>query len=211
MERVTNYDILALFENQLWLERKCQTDQDFSKKFGNALREISSILKGVNLRRDLSIQSLRRISSEFHQNLEDFLVPTRNYKSFKSRFAGSFQILPAKQPGIPVGALPPRKVIGKGYGDKGTLKDEARDGSPSWQEVAVAKCNPDLQEIEEILSECKTSEDICWLFANLFREPKEPLKPGWRSNFTKAPIDSAAAKAYKELQRAAKEDVVKDL
>lgn len=35
----------------------------------------------------------------------------------------------------------PKAFVGKGYGDHGTAKEMAYDGSPSWQEVAMADTN----------------------------------------------------------------------
>jgi hypothetical protein len=32
--------------------------------------------------------------------------------------------------------FPPKKIIGVGYKDKGTRRNNAEDGSPSWKEVA---------------------------------------------------------------------------
>lgn len=42
--------------------------------------------------------------------------------------------------------FPPKAFVGKGYGDHGTAKDKAFDGSPSWQEVATDERFRDLPE-----------------------------------------------------------------
>ena len=129
-------EILVLYDNQLWLEKKCSSDPDFKKKFGSSLEVLSKILKEINFSRGLSLQTLRLVSQKLRNQMEGFLIPLRNYQSTKSRFSGLFQLRAAQQPGVPKKSLPPKRQIGIGYRDKGTLKDLAKDGSPSWQEVA---------------------------------------------------------------------------
>jgi len=129
-------EILVLYDNQLWLEKKCLSDPDFNKKFGSSLEDLSKILKEVNFSRGLSLQTLRMLSQKLRNQLGCFLIPDRNYQGTKSRFSGLFQLRAAQQPGVPNKTLPPKRQIGIGYRDKGTLKDLAKDGSPSWQEVA---------------------------------------------------------------------------
>lgn len=135
-EKVKFVDLLVLYENQMWLENKCLSDYDFQKKFGSSLEELSKILKNVNLSRGFNSQTLNLISTRIRDNLQSFLVPRRNYSQFKSRFAGAYRLVEATQPGKEKRKLPEVSRIGKGYRDKGTLKDQAFDGSPSWQEVA---------------------------------------------------------------------------
>lgn len=198
LDKVTNYDLFALFENQLWLERKCLTDNDFCSKFGGSLGEISQFLKEVNLRKDFSPKSLTRLRSRL-ETLESFLVPTRNYQSFKSRFAGSFHILPALQPGIPKSKLPPKRFIGKGYGDKGTLKNEAVDGSPSWQTLSSVRWTPTLQEAEDAIRNAKTYEEIEGIFAFCFF-PEGPLPSNWRDLLTRTKVDPERIRKAEEAQ-----------
>jgi hypothetical protein len=47
-----------------------------------------------------------------------------------------FSILTLPTPEVSNRKLPPKRIIGIGYRDKGTARDPAIDGSPSWQEVA---------------------------------------------------------------------------
>lgn len=133
---ITDQDLIVLFDNQIWLEGKCLKDHDFNKKFGKTLEVISILLKEVNLSKGLSPKALIRLSSRIRTRTDEFQVPARNYASYKARFSGLFSIVPAKQPGVPKKFLPPKKVIGLGYRDKGTMRDPGKDGSPSWQEVA---------------------------------------------------------------------------
>lgn len=45
--------------------------------------------------------------------------------------------------------VPPKRFIGVGYKDKGSRRDPAYDGSPSWQEVATTYANRE-RELEEL-------------------------------------------------------------
>lgn len=45
--------------------------------------------------------------------------------------------------------FPPKAFIGKGYGDHGTARNSAFDGSPSWQEVAMSE-HPELVQVEKL-------------------------------------------------------------
>jgi hypothetical protein len=64
-------------------------------------------------------------------------------------------------------------VIGKGYGDKGTAKNEAVDGSPSWQEVASTASS--LERRREELNEQLHKESDPGL-RNLQRKEDERLE-----------------------------------
>lgn len=54
--------------------------------------------------------------------------------------------------------MPPKRFIGVGYKDKGSRRDPAFDGSPSWQEVARTFCNQE-RELEELDSSNFPSQD----------------------------------------------------
>lgn len=136
MDKITMYDLFALYDNQIWLESKCSSDIDFSNKFGRSLEDLSVIMKESNLSRGLNSQVLTRMSTTVKKDLHGFIVPLRNYPSFKKRFSGLFSVRTLKPPEVANRHIPPKRVIGIGYRDKGTARDPAKDGSPSWQEVA---------------------------------------------------------------------------
>jgi len=130
-------DLCCIFENQLWLERKCQTDPEFAEKFGKSLEDLSIILKQINFRKEITQQALRRLSKRIKDQLRTFTLPKRNYKDGFKRCNGHFKLLDSFSPGVLKRELPPKTYVGKGYRDKGTVKNMAKDGSPSWQEVAM--------------------------------------------------------------------------
>lgn len=45
--------------------------------------------------------------------------------------------------------FPPKKFVGKGYGDHGTARDLAKDGSLSWQEIAMTTVENNLPSWSE--------------------------------------------------------------
>lgn len=135
-ERITLQDLFALYDNQVWLERKCSSDFDFSKKFGKSLEEISMILKEINLSRGFNFQAIPRISHIVKTKLQGFIIPARNYKDFKKRFGGLFSLRTLKPAEEANKGLPAKRIIGIGYRDKGTAREPAKDGSPSWQEIS---------------------------------------------------------------------------
>lgn len=138
-EKLTTAEFVAIFENQLWLERKCATDSEFLQKFGKTLEVLSKILKEINFRADFNDLTLSRFQRKVKEQLEsDFLFPRRNYPQIDLRYRGFVQ---AVDPNLALlerrSKRTSRRRIGIGYRDKGTLKNPAKDGSPSWQEVAM--------------------------------------------------------------------------
>lgn len=130
-------DLCCLFENQLWLEKKCQTDPDFLTKFGKDLETLSIILKEVNFRTETTDRTIAKFARRLQSHLQSFILPRRNYKEAKIKCNGSFQLADSKPSGLPKSQIRPKSYVGIGYRDKGSAKNVAKDGSPSWQEVAT--------------------------------------------------------------------------
>lgn len=140
-------ELHVLYQNQLWLEQKCSTDSSFRKKFGSSLEDLSFILKSANIGRGLTEGAVSYLRKEM-KKLQEFVPPKRNMPQLEARLSKSFYTRPYREQGVPTKSLPPKKVIGKGYRDHGTAKNEALDGSPSWQEVAsyVSQLQRRIQE-----------------------------------------------------------------
>lgn len=134
--KITQQDLFVLYDNQIWLEQRCLRDFDFSRKFGDSLEELSKNLKLINLSSGVTVKALIRLSTRIKKDLEEFLVPHRNYSDYKKRFSGLFQLRTLSPPQETNKRLPPKRIIGTGYRDKGTARNLAKDGSPRWQEVA---------------------------------------------------------------------------
>lgn len=163
--RITEADILCLFENQLWLESKCLKDSQFCQKFGKVVFDLSELMKNQNPE-EITLKSLNRLASRLGTKHQLFIVPERNYSQWKSRFSGCFNINPirskeirdfyAKQP-------PPKRSMGIGYRDKGSKRDLARDGSPDWTEISEDQYYQE-NRIEYEIDKCKNYHDIVHLF-----------------------------------------------
>lgn len=147
VDKIQSLDLIVLYDALLWAQMKSNNDGAFRKNFGKSLELLAEILKrnpaiGRVYHKSLA-EKLRR---EFDKNW-DFLFPPRNYPAVKERMSGNYHLIRAKQPGKPIKSFPPKRFIGKGYGDKGTLRNPAVDGSPAWQEIA---CSAEFQ-LSEIL------------------------------------------------------------
>jgi len=136
-EKTEMRDLCCLFENQLWLEQKCLTDSDFSKKFGRDLESLSIVLQEINFRSGTSVKAIDRFSEKIHKNLPELILPRRNYMAAYSVCNGLYQLKDSRTQGRLKRTIPPKSRIGIGYRDKGSARDLAHDGSPTWQEVAA--------------------------------------------------------------------------
>lgn len=138
---VTERDVIALYQNQIFLQEKALRERDFSFKFGNSLEELSKILKKVNLSNGLFKKSINLIGKEARTSLGDFIIPLRNYSNFKNRFNGTYTLIYKKSEGTLLKDLKPVAYIGVGYKDKGSARKEHLDASPHWQDVARTVSN----------------------------------------------------------------------
>jgi len=137
LEEVTLGDILALYDNLLWCQEKAEKDPHFNEKFGEALAQLTKLLKETRFSPTSFQSTLRGLSMRIKENLEHFLIPSRNLNGVERHLKGKYHILPSKEGGVPKKQLPPPRYIGVGYKDKGHRRDPAYDGRPSWQEVAM--------------------------------------------------------------------------
>lgn len=138
VEKFELRDLCCLFENQLWLEQKILSDEDFYKKFGKNFEILSIILKQINFRIGLTEKAVRRLSRKLKEELQSLIFPRRNYSGIRSKYNGLFLLVESYQPGKQKKFLKPTARVGKGYRDKGSAKNPAKDGSPSWQEVSTS-------------------------------------------------------------------------
>jgi hypothetical protein len=136
-EKVTLTEILAFYDNLIWCLEKCDKDPEFSKKFGTTLKAISSLVTRTRFSVDNFQGSLTKLSREL-KIFEEYYIPRRNISGTYRQFKGHFHVLPSSEQGRLTSTLPARPYIGQGYKDKGTRRDTAFDGTPSWQEVATS-------------------------------------------------------------------------
>jgi hypothetical protein len=156
MENVDEVLLHVLFQNQLWLQQKCETDSVFKERYGEFVFSLSTILKNTNLSRGLTKGAAKSLKRKLREALIDNLYKERNIKQISEKVMDSFTTKSWRPPGIETKLLPPKRYIGIGYRDKGSARDPAQDGTPSWQEIASYISNLERQ-IEEKLDELERS------------------------------------------------------
>lgn len=136
-DKVTYVELLTLYDNFLWCDDKSLSDPTFRQCFGSFLEKLALILKENRLSEKNIEASLRKIGTQLKEAIADHLIPERNLLNIEKYCKGKFHVSPTRESGVPTKELPPVKVIGRGYRDKGSYRDPAWDGSPSWQELAT--------------------------------------------------------------------------
>lgn len=140
-EKVTADEIIVIFDNLLYLQDLALREEQFREKFGKTLEVLSKDFKELDLLNKANIvRFVENLYKLLHKDeYKDFIIPLRNLRRTESHFVGVFKLLPTEPNGIPRNLIPPKPYIGIGYRDKGSRRDQAKDGSPSWQEVARSK------------------------------------------------------------------------
>lgn len=125
-----------MYYNFLRIQDVAEKNENFLKKFGQDLESLAKILKGFRISSKTNVLDLRKLGSKMKQELTNFYLPERNLSTVEKTVSQMWYLTPPKPAGIPLKRLPPKAYIGKGYTDKGTARDPAVDGNPSWQEIA---------------------------------------------------------------------------
>lgn len=95
-------------------------------------------MKEINFRTDFTDRALRRFGERVKEVLESFLFPRRNFTQVSLLYRGFVQPIDPQLTTLERRSKKLQKRrMGVGYRDKGSLKNPAKDGSPSWQEVAT--------------------------------------------------------------------------
>jgi hypothetical protein len=135
-EKIAVRDILAIFQCIIDCQELADRDPNFQEKFGSTLEVLAKNLKGVRIRK-LNQDTLNSLRRAILNIPEGFIYPHRNLSQLKNKVEGQYHLHFPKQLGVPIKSLPPKLYVGKGYSDKGTARNLARDGSPRWQDVAM--------------------------------------------------------------------------
>jgi hypothetical protein len=132
-------EVLVLYDNLLHLEVLSLKDPGFRKRYGKNLESLSILLINSRISESLTQQTMFNFIKKLRTSLtDDWFIPPRNISLVEYHMKSAYKIVPTKLPGVPQNQLPPKRWIGVGYRDKGTLRNSAKDGSPSWQEVAMS-------------------------------------------------------------------------
>jgi hypothetical protein len=143
---VTRTDILVMYDNLLYIQDIARSNENFRVKFGKSLEVLTKILRGFRLTSKTTKLDVAKLSASMKENLEGFYFPERNTSTELKKSEEMFRITPFIQLGKDKRSIAPKAYIGKGYTDKGSAKDPAKDGSPSWQEVAQKDLDGEYSE-----------------------------------------------------------------
>jgi hypothetical protein len=137
-EKFQSKESLVIFDNILILQDMVKKDPGFKKKFGSSLEDLAKILKKSRFQQNPTRKTLENLSREL-RTLDGFLIPHRNLAQTEKHFKGKFEVRQGVKSGIPKDQLPVPRFIGIGYKDKGSARNRALDGVPSWQEYCRAR------------------------------------------------------------------------
>lgn len=135
-DKVTREDLLVMYDNFLHIQDLAKQNENFRNKFGEDLESLARILKGFRVASKTSGLDVAKLGAQMKEKLSKFYYPERNLSGIESRIQSYYSLHPMRSLGKPVKELPPKAYIGKGYTDKGTARNPAYDGSPTWQEIA---------------------------------------------------------------------------
>lgn len=127
-------DLLVLYDNLLYLQDMAEKDENFKNKFGSALEALTNILKNSRMTHTPTRAGFNKIRDEMIVHLHDFLIPERNLKHTLVYYKGKYEVRQGYKLGTPTANLPIKRYIGVNYRDKGTARNTAIDGTPTWQE-----------------------------------------------------------------------------
>jgi len=143
-------ETLVLFDLMSGFPEQVDKDRQFASKYSEWLITVHSALSS------LSIPSFPLVLTEdkrkkLAEELKPLLPSPHAYYGWRGNPAlvHSFKVIPNIDLGLKK-RLPPKRFLGVGYRDKGTAKDPAVDGSPSWRKVARVNA-----ETERVIEEQK--------------------------------------------------------
>lgn len=147
-EQVERVDLLILYDNFLHIQDLAEKNENFKVKFGSDLESLAKILRGFRVSSRTNQVSVKKLGAQMKEKLLKFVLPERNLDTVQKHVHLMYKITKPRSLGIPKNQIPPKGYIGKGYTDKGTARDPAIDGTPSWQEVAAARIGDKQDEHE---------------------------------------------------------------
>lgn len=139
--------LLALYENQVFLDTLAARDPKFSEAFSS---ELDSVRESLVELRAFNNAGLSRMSEVLRKRFDGgearFIYPQRNLLEQEKRYKSFVQFRLQTPLGQDVKRLQPSTRIGKGYTDKGTAKNTAKDGTQRWQDVAGKEIKGEIPE-----------------------------------------------------------------
>jgi len=151
-------EVLSLYDNQLNLEKLASKDPNFRKRFGKDLESLAKILREVRIKGVEFDRAINQLHVKL-RDLDSFNLPKRNLANLQKLLHNWLWLQIDSQQGIERCRIPPKKVIAKGYTDKGSARNLAVDGSPKWQEIALADVDylQSLQKLRQLTAKAPLS------------------------------------------------------
>jgi len=165
---LTSWESVALFLAWEKVVIKSTRDSAFHWKYSAELFRFRAVLQQLDELTCLDPKLRFSMLSREHSDYQGKLVSRRFFYSIEGQLQ---QLLELKIRKRWSKRFPPKAYIGKGYGDHGTARDSAFDGSPGWKEVAMSKSNSESSSNVEI----QTNEDV---FSNHRVHPSQLMKTG---------------------------------
>jgi len=151
-------ETLVLFDLMSGFPEQVSKDKQFAQKYSEWLITVHGALSALPvLSFPLVLTEDKR--KKLAEELKPLLPSSHAFYGWKGNPAlvHSFKVIPNIDLGLKK-RLPPKRFLGVGYRDKGTAKDPAVDGSPSWKKVARVNAETDrvIQEQKENLINAMT-------------------------------------------------------
>lgn len=146
-EKFSLEESVVLFVAFEKLNLKMASDQALKSKYGNEIFMFRSVFQSlesmVGIDPKIRLEKLHKVYyGVFHKGHK--FLSKRNYFSIRGQIQKFFKArILTRFPKV----IPPKAYIAKGYGDQGTAKNPAADGSPSWQEVAMSTNEDNLDSM----------------------------------------------------------------
>lgn len=140
-------EYVILFE--LFASLESDRDPCFQKKYRDSLAAVHELLLEIRDERTFPLQVEWLVERETIRR-DNLVIPSqRSFFGMKGQkgLRSSYRLVLQRHV-IPQRAKP-KSFIGVGYRDKGTLRNPAVDGSPSWQEVSRYNAHKERLEEEE--------------------------------------------------------------
>jgi hypothetical protein len=131
-------DLLALLEIHNRLEVQATKDKEFSSKYREWLITTTGLVRILCSQVTFPIRVDGKFQKTVVEHLKPYLPSLRAFEGYRKdqRIVRGYRII-LRNPLLPPKKLPPKAFIGVGPKDKGSKREPATDGSPSWQEVAM--------------------------------------------------------------------------
>lgn len=132
-EVFTQVDAVTLFCAFEDVMQKLERDRGFAAKYGPEIFMFRSVFQQLDFLSDIEPSVRYKKLESLFNGYQGKMFSRRYYYAVEGQAQRLYETYVRQR--FPK-TFPAKTYIGKGYGDHGTAKDKAFDGTPSWQEVA---------------------------------------------------------------------------